>query len=172
MNIVNYLLLFKGNSDEGGFEAKVRGFTKLEAAQAAMAEWYQKLLAALKIPVDTDIYNNPYTIKTKNSIRLERRGDLFQWEIIKAAPEDGEFDDTASNSKGKQSCGLSEYTVTIEEHIAQEFSVKAYDIFHAVRSAETEYKEGRLVVQPSTPNARLIMAQDEKTGDTTEWKEF
>ena len=38
MNAVNYLLLFKGNSDKGGYESSVRGFIKLEAARSAMAE--------------------------------------------------------------------------------------------------------------------------------------
>lgn len=172
MSAVNYLLLFSGNSNKGGFESSVRGFSKLEAAQTAMAESHKKFAAILNIPVGPNASSDKYTTRTKNSIRLERYGDYFQWEIIKAVPEDGELGELSSDPEGKRCHGLSKYMVTIEEHIAQEFSVKAYDIFHAVQSAETEYKKGRFVVQPSAPNAHLIMARDDETGDTTEWKEF
>lgn len=167
MNAVNYLLLFKGNSDKGGHEFSVRGFIKLEAAQRAMAESYKELAAVLNIPVSSNRFGNRYTTKTKNGIRLERGGDSFQWEITQAVPEDGGLDDTA---KHNQEYGLKNYTIAIEEHIAQKFAMKAHDIFDAIRSAEREYKQGTLVVQPSTPNISLIMARDDETGDTTEWK--
>lgn len=167
MNAVNYLLLFKGNSDKGGYESSVRGFIKLEAARSAMAESYRELAAVLNIPVSAHSFGNPYTAKTETSIRLERGSDSFQWEIIQAVPEDGGLDDTA---KHNQKYGLKNYTITIEEHIAQEFAMKAHDIFDAMRSAEKEYKQGTLVVQPSKPNTSLIMARDDETGDVTEWK--
>jgi len=64
------------------------------------------------------------------------------------------------------------YTVTIEEHITQEFSVEARDICHAAQTAVERYNQGVLVVQPSAPNARLVMARDDETGEMTEWKEF
>ena len=54
----------------------------------------------------------------------------------------------------------------------QEFPVSAYDIFHALQSAEEQYERGSLVVKSSRPNARLMMARDTVTGETTEWKEF
>lgn len=169
MNAVNYLLLFKGNSRKGGHESSVRGFIKLEAARSAMAESYREYAAALSIPICPKAFGDPYTTRTKDSIRLERCGDFFQWEIIQAAPEDGGPNGTAELN---QRHGLKDYTVTIEEHVAQEFSVKARTLFDAIRSAEHEYKQGAIVVQPSVPNARLIMARDDKTGDMTEWKEF
>ena len=62
--------------------------------------------------------------------------------------------------------------MTIEEHVAQEFSVDACDIFHAVQVGEAGYKRGSLVVGPAAPNTRLIMARDPETGETTEWKKF
>jgi len=64
------------------------------------------------------------------------------------------------------------YTVTIEEHITQEFSVEARDICYAAQTAVEQYSQGVLVVQPSAPNARLVMARDDETGEMTEWKEF
>ena len=94
--------------------------------------------------------------------------DSFQWKIIKAVPEDGP-DGTGESSQWH---GLREYTVAIEEHIVQEFPVSAYDIFHALQSAEEQYERGSLVVKSSRPNARLMMARDTVTGETTEWKEF
>lgn len=165
MNGVNYYLLFKGDSNKGGVESSVRGFIKLEAAQTAMVESYRKLAVALNIPVASNVSGNQYTTRTKNGIRLEHHSDHFQWEIARAVPEDGGPDD-------RQPHRLTRYTVTIEEHIAQEFPVDACDLFHAVQSAETAYKQGVFAVQSATSNARLIMARDDETGETTEWKEF
>lgn len=169
MSAVNYLLLYEGDSRQGGFESSVRGFAKLEAARAAMDEKYKKFAALLDIPVGPNAFSNPYTTRTKDSIRLERYGDRFKWEIIKAVAEDCGPDGAFAEGKDY---GLRRYTVTIEEHVAQSFPVEAYDIFFAVSSAERDYKQGSLTVQPSTPNARLIMARDDETGETTEWKEF
>ena len=59
-----------------------------------------------------------------------------------------------------------------EEQIVQEFPVEAYDLSHALETAEAAYKQGELVVQPSAPNTRLIMARHNKTGKTTGWREF
>ena len=67
---------------------------------------------------------------------------------------------------------LRKYTVTIEEQIVQEFPVEAYDVSHALETAEAAYKQGELVVQPSAPTTRLIMARHNKTGKTTGWREF
>jgi len=64
------------------------------------------------------------------------------------------------------------YTVIIEEHIAHEFSVEACDIYQAMQIAEERYHQGLFVVQSSTPNARLVMARDNETGEMTEWREF
>lgn len=133
-----------------------------------MLKSYRRLAAAMGVPVGGKEPWNPYTIKGQDSLQLKKNCDWFQWKIVKAVPEDGDSAEVGESSWR----GLTEYTVTIEEHIAQEFSVRAYDIFHALESAEEKYKRGKLVVQPSTPNARLIMARDNETGEVTEWKEF
>lgn len=165
MRNVNYLLLFVGQSDKGGHKAQVRSFAQLAAAKQAMIESYQGIASTLNIPAGP----NRYTEMTENRIRLERYGDAFQWEIIKAAPEDNSTGD-ASVSCCQNS--LKQYTVSIEEHIVQEFPVEACDIFHALQTAEMAYKQGTFVVQPSAPSARLKMARDNGTGEMTEWKEF
>lgn len=168
MSTVQYLLLYKGYSSQGGYDSKVRSFAKLEAARSAMEKSYRKLAASMNIPLSAQTPSNRYTVRTKNSIRLERYGDSFQWEIIKAVPEDGP-DGTGESSRWH---GLREYTVAIEEHIVKEFSVEAYDIFHALQSAEEQYEQGALMVRSSRPSAHLMMARDTVTGETTEWKEF
>lgn len=168
MSAVHYLLMFRGDSTHGGHESKVRGFTRLEAARCAMEKSYRKLAASMNIPLSAQTPCNRYTARTKNSIRLERYGDKFQWEIIKAVPEDGP-DGTGESSQWH---GRREYTVAIKEHIVQEFSVEAYDIFRALQSAEEQYEHGSLVAKSSQPCARLMMARDIVTGETTEWKEF
>lgn len=162
---VNYLLLFVGQSEKGGHEAQVRSFSELAAARQAMIEAYQRLISTLNIPAGS----NRDTTMTENRIRLERHGDAFQWEIIKAVPEDNGTDDASVSCCQNN---LKQYTVSIEEHIIQEFPLEACDIFHALQTAETAYKQGTFVVQPSTPSARLMMARDNGTGEMTEWKEF
>lgn len=98
MSEVNYLLLFKGNSDKGGPEASVRSFTKLETARTAMAESYSRMAVAMNIPVRSSMSRDPYTTRTENSIRLKRCSDVFRWEIIKAVPEDGEPSSTTGHN--------------------------------------------------------------------------
>lgn len=168
MSTVNYLLLYKGNSSNGGHEAAVRGFSLLESARCAMAESYRELAASMNISPSSRTPGSRYTVRTENSIRLERYGDVFVWEIIRAVPEDGPDGGNGRNRR----YGLKKFTVTIEKHISQEFPIQAHDIFLALRTAEQAYSEGSLVVQPSTPNSRLIMARDDATGETSEWKEF
>lgn len=168
MNGVNYLLMREGNSDSSGQEASVRGFHKLESAQAAMFADYRKMAAILNVPVGSNTSVGTHTIRAKNSIRIEWNGDWFKWEIIEAVPEDG----ISPMTGGKKEFGKKQFTVMIEEHIAQEFPIDAWDFFSAIDTAEWQYKRGSLTVQSSTPNARLIMARDDMTGETTEWKEF
>ena len=50
--------------------------------------------------------------------------------------------------------------------------MEAYDLSHALETAEAAYKQGKLVVQPSAPITRLIMERHNKTGKTTVWREF
>ena len=101
MNEVNNLLLYKGDSDKGGPEASVRGFMKLDAAMKAMHDHHRKLAAALGIPFDPRTSSGPYTVLTKDGIRMDRHGDHFQWQIIKAAPEDAvPVDDSQAASSG------------------------------------------------------------------------
>lgn len=100
MNKVNYLLLYKGDSDKGGPEASVRCFVELDAAMKAMHDHHRKLAAALGIPFDPRTSSGPYTVWTKNGIRMDRHGDHFRWEIIKAVPEDAVPDDVAQAPDG------------------------------------------------------------------------
>lgn len=167
MNGVNYLLMRRGNSDSAGPEASVRGFQKLESAQAAMFADYRKMAGILNVPVGSNVSIGTHTIKTEKGIRIEWNGDWFKWEIIEAVPEDG-FSPMAG---GKKQCGWKQFTVTIEEHIAQEFPIETWDIFSAIDIAEQKYKRGSLTVRSSMPNSCLIMARDDMTGDKTEWKE-
>ena len=64
------------------------------------------------------------------------------------------------------------FKITIEEHISQAFEVEAVDIGEAMEIAEQKYKNGEFVVEPSTPTAKLMMAEDEYGAECTEWVEF
>ncbi len=162
MEAVNYLLLYQGRSDRGGHEASIRGFAKLESAQTAMDTAYRSMAAVLNLSAG----DKQYTTRAERHIRLERYGDVFSWEIIDAVPEDSQCNVSCCQS------GLKQFTVTIEEHISQDFSIRARDFFHAFQIAEDAYREGKMVVEPSAPNTRLMMVRNNKTGEITQWKEF
>ena len=166
--MVHYLLVFQGYSNHGGHESKVRCFAKLEASRDAMEKAYRRLAASMDIPIRVRTPSNRYTVRMENSIRLERNGEWFQWEIVKAIPED----ESDSIGEGSQGYGLKKYTVVIMDHIMQGFPVEAYNIFHALRIAEEQYKRGSLAAKSSRRGVRLMMARDIMTGETTEWKEF
>ena len=67
---------------------------------------------------------------------------------------------------------LKSFTVTIEEHISQSFTIMACSISQAMEDAKLAYKQEKFVVESSTPTARLMMAQCNETDESTEWKEF
>lgn len=64
------------------------------------------------------------------------------------------------------------FKITIEEHISQEFEVEAVDIGEAMEIAQQKYNDGEFVVEPNTPTAKLMMAEDEYGAECTEWEEF
>lgn len=65
------------------------------------------------------------------------------------------------------------FKITIEEHISQTFEVEAVDIEEAMEVAEEKYDNGEFVVDNcNAPTAKLMMAEDELTGEMTEWTEF
>lgn len=62
--------------------------------------------------------------------------------------------------------------VTIEEHISGKFTVNACNVKTAMEMVEDGYNRGDMVVEPAPPTARLMMACDTVTGETTKWVEF
>lgn len=68
---------------------------------------------------------------------------------------------------------MKNFKITIEEHISGVFYVEATDIEEAMEIAENKYKMGEFVVEPDGyPTAKLMMAEDDETGECTEWEEF
>lgn len=66
-----------------------------------------------------------------------------------------------------------EFKITIEEHHTGTFYIKANNIEEAMEIAEDKYKMGELVIEyDGYPAAKLMMAEDEETGECTEWEEF
>ena len=61
-------------------------------------------------------------------------------------------------------------TVTIEEHISQDFEVEADTLEEAMQIAEDKYRSGEFVVENANVTARLMMADD--GNKQTEWEEF
>lgn len=68
---------------------------------------------------------------------------------------------------------MSKFKITIEEHISKTFEVEATDLDEAMEIAEQKYNTGEFVVDAfNAPTAKLMMAEDEETGECTEWGEF
>lgn len=61
-------------------------------------------------------------------------------------------------------------TVTIEEHISQDFEVEANTLEEAMQIAEDKYRSGEFVLDSTNVTARLMMA--ENNYEATEWEEF
>ena len=62
------------------------------------------------------------------------------------------------------------FTVTIEEHISQDFEVEANTLEEAMQIAEDKYYGGEFVLDNSDVTAKLMMADD--GNKQTEWEEF
>ena len=68
---------------------------------------------------------------------------------------------------------MKKFRITIEEHISQEFIVEAKDIDEAMEIAQQKYDNGEFVVDNcNAPTAKLMMAENEESGEATEWEEF
>lgn len=132
MENVNYLLLYQGNSEHGGHEACVRGFTKLSSAIIAMGKSYQSIANTLNLPID----DNRYTIRTENRIRLERYGEVFCWEIIEAVPEDSQPNATICQPGLKQFNSQQNQAGVIQQNspIQQEYPVQSASKSHKGKS--------------------------------------
>lgn len=61
-------------------------------------------------------------------------------------------------------------TVTIEEHISQDFEVEADTLEGAMQIAEDKYRSGEFVLDNPCVTAKLMMA--ENNYEATEWEEF
>ena len=86
-----------------------------------------------------------------------------------AVPEQDGADTNSGNPPKNE---FRQYIVTIEERISQAFPITAVDLSAAMEEAEKQYRRGSLVVEPSQPTARLMMVQEENSGEETEWREF
>ena len=64
------------------------------------------------------------------------------------------------------------FKITIEEHVSDVFEVEAHDIGEAMEIAQEKYYVGDFVLKPGNVNAKLMIAEDEETGECTEWEEF
>ena len=63
-------------------------------------------------------------------------------------------------------------TVTIEEHISQEFEVEADTLEEAMEIAERKYYDGEFILDNANVNAKLMTAHDKYYDEMTEWEEF
>ena len=67
---------------------------------------------------------------------------------------------------------MKKFIITIEEHISQAFEIEANDMEEAMELAEKKYHDSDIVLEMAEVNAKLMMAEDELTGECTEWTEF
>lgn len=62
--------------------------------------------------------------------------------------------------------------VTVEEHISGKFTVNARSVKAAMEMVEDGFNRGDMVIEPAPPTARMMMARDTATGETTKWVDF
>lgn len=106
--------------------------------------------------------------------------DGFGEEAVKKVVDQttcGELHDLLNQEEKKRNDGTpaggdGSFTVTIEEHISQDFHINADSVEEAMQKAEDAYNAGDLVVEPAPPTARLMQARNATTGEETEWTEF
>lgn len=67
---------------------------------------------------------------------------------------------------------MKKITVTIEEHITQDFVVEANDMEEAMEIAKEKYKNGDFVILPGVVNTTLMAAYEPGTNEYTEFVEF
>ena len=64
------------------------------------------------------------------------------------------------------------FTITIEEHIVQDFCVEADDMETAMELAEQKYKDGEFVVENGEAQTVLMAGRCPETDETTEFTEI
>ena len=64
------------------------------------------------------------------------------------------------------------FKITIEEQVSETFEIMATNMDEAMEIAEEQYNNGTIVLEPGNLIAKLMMAEDEETGECTEWTEF
>lgn len=64
------------------------------------------------------------------------------------------------------------FKITIEETVSETFDIEAETMEEAMEIAEEQYDEGSLVLEPGNLVAKQMMAEDEESGESTEWTEF
>lgn len=64
------------------------------------------------------------------------------------------------------------FKIHIEETISDTFTVEAETMEEAMEIAEEKYEGGEFVVMPQAPTCKLMMAECDEDGESTEWVEF
>ena len=66
---------------------------------------------------------------------------------------------------------MKKFKITIEETVSQEFEIEATSLEEAMDTAEQQYNNGELVLEPGNLVCKQMMGEDED-GYCTEWCEF
>ena len=64
------------------------------------------------------------------------------------------------------------FKIHIEETVSETFDIEAKTMEEAMEIAQSDYNNGFLVLESGCLVAKQMMAEDEKTNETTEWVEF
>ena len=64
------------------------------------------------------------------------------------------------------------FKIHIEETLSDTFTIEAETIEDAMELAEEKYFEGEFVIPPQSPTCKMMMAECDENGETTEWVEF
>lgn len=67
---------------------------------------------------------------------------------------------------------MKNFKITIEEHITQDFVIKADTLEEAMETATKQYKNDELVVNQAELQTTLIAGYDPDKDEMTEWSEI
>lgn len=67
---------------------------------------------------------------------------------------------------------MKKFKIHIEETLSDTFIIEAETMEEAMDIAEEKYVNGEFVIPPQAPTCKLMMAECDENGETTEWVEF
>jgi hypothetical protein len=67
---------------------------------------------------------------------------------------------------------MKKFKIYVQEAISDTFTIEAETMEEAMQIAEDKCADGEFLIKPQYPTCKMMIAEDDKNGETTEWVEF